>query len=68
MRRTLSVVLGTTLIAAPVAAHAVERAPAPVQEAEQISGQPWIWVLGAAIAIGILILLLDDDDEEPVSP
>lgn len=69
IRRVVSVVLGASLLGAPVTASAVERTPAPVDQAEQISGvAPWIWVLGAAIAIGLLIILLDDDDEEPVSP
>lgn len=68
MRRIFSVVLGAGLVAAPVAATAAERVPAPVEQGERLSGSPWIWILAAAIAAGILILLLDDGSEEPVSP
>lgn len=68
LRRGLSVVLGTSLAAAPVAAHAVERTPAPVEQGEELAGSPWIWILAAAIAVGILIILIDDGSDEPVSP
>jgi hypothetical protein len=68
MHRVVSVVLGASLVAAPVAANAVERTPAPVEQGEQIAGSPWIWVLAAAIAVGLLIILIDGGDDEPVSP
>lgn len=67
MRRILSVLLGTSLVVAPVVANAAERVPAPVEDGEQIAGAPWIWILAAAIAFGLIIILLDDSGD-PVSP
>lgn len=81
MTRTLSKLgvaafASASLVAAPLAAQSVERAPAKVEQAEGLGGgfggrgatTPLILLLVGVAAVVTLILLDDDDGDSPVSP
>lgn len=67
MRTALSLALGASLIAAPVAASAGQRVSSPLAEDEQLSGSPIFLILAIALAVGILVVVTSDDDQA-VSP
>ena len=69
MRKLLIPVLSASLIVSSTAATAATapRAPSPVKESEEISGSPWLWIVLAAAALGVILILVTDDDD-PESP
>lgn len=69
IRSILSVIVGSTLLAAPVAAQSdLSRASMPSDGESELVGNPWlpIAIALAAIIAGVLIAL--DDDDQAVSP
>jgi hypothetical protein len=67
IRGALAFAVGSSLMAAPVAAQDVARAGAPVGETEEIAANPWIpWAVAIVVAAIIAMVVLDDD--EPASP
>jgi hypothetical protein len=66
IRRTLACIAAAALMAAPVAAQAAPRAPAPV-EGEELAKNSWVpFAVGLIVLVIILLVVLDDD--EPESP
>jgi hypothetical protein len=60
----LASVAAVTLMAAPAAAQAAPRTPAPV-EGEQLTGNPWIpFAVGLIVAVIILLVVFDDDEAQ----
>lgn len=70
LRKVLSGVAATSLVATPAAAQTASRAPSTVGEHQEIAGSPWLPLLiGLAAAIALALLVFDDDDDElPASP
>ena len=69
MRSIPAIVAGAALLLSSVAASAqMDRTPSPIDDQEQIAGNPWVpWAVALIAAIAILFVVLDDEDE-PQSP
>ena len=70
LNATLSALVATSLLAAPIAAQAapVARTSTPTK-GEQIAGFGWGWIFAALIVIGVAIIIASDSDEDvPHSP
>ena len=69
MRSIPAIVAGASLLLSSVAASAqMDRTPSPIDDQEQIAGNPWVpWAVALIAAIAILFVVLDDEDE-PQSP
>ena len=71
MLRKLIIGTATAALAVtPIAAQAApQRMPAPVTaDAEELSGSPWLLIIGIAALLALGVVLLSDGDEEPTSP
>ncbi|AKH42423.1 hypothetical protein FHS61_000193 [Altererythrobacter atlanticus] len=70
MRKVLTGLLGASMLATPVVAHAAAadtaRKGAAFEEGEKIAPAILIGALIAAAVVGIVVL--DDDDDDAVSP
>ena len=59
---------GAMLLSSAVSGADVSRAPAALDEQEQIAGNPWVpWIVALIAAIAIVLVITDDEDE-PQSP
>jgi len=72
LNAALSALVGSTLIAAPIAAHA-----APVASArsgsdvkgQQLAGFGWGWIFAVLVVVGVILIVVSDSDENaPLSP
>lgn len=72
LNATLSAIVGSSLIAAPIAAHA-----APVANArsasdvkgEKLAGFGWGWIFAVLVVVGVILIVVSDSDETaPTSP
>lgn len=72
LRKALtSMALGTYVLGATVAnAAPTVRAPAAIEENQEMGGTGTLgWVIALAIAVGVVLVIASDDDEdEPYSP
>jgi hypothetical protein len=72
LNAALSALVGTTLIAAPIAAQAAPVASA--RSASDVSGQQlagfgWGWIFAALVVLGVILIVVSDSDESlPHSP
>lgn len=69
MIKWIAALAAVSLTAAPLAAQA-NRAAAPVEDAESLTGGVWIaWVMAALVAIAAVLVITDDDETDlPTSP
>ncbi len=70
LNATLSALVASSLLAAPIAAQAapVARTSTPA-EGEQLAGFGWGWIFAALIVVGVVLIIVSDSDEDdPVSP
>jgi hypothetical protein len=70
LNATLSALVASSLLAAPIAAQAapVARTSTPAK-GEQLAGFGWGWIFAAAIVIGVILIVISDEDEDlPHSP
>lgn len=71
-RASLSALLATSLMAAPLAASAAsvaaDRIGTPVEGEQLASGLGPAWVVAAVFVAVLGILVFSGDDEDPVSP
>jgi hypothetical protein len=69
MRSIFAIVAGGAMLLCSVAASAqTTRTPSPIDDQEQIAGNPWVpWVVGLIAALVILFVVLDDEGD-PQSP
>lgn len=66
LRQLLASAAAVSLMAVSAAAAPAPRAPAQVEDAESIAGNPWIPILvGLAVIAAIAFIVIDDGD--PVS-
>ena len=65
MRSIPAIVAGAALLLSSVAASAqMDRTPSPIDDQEQIAGNPWVpWAVALIAAIAILFVVLDDEDD-----
>lgn len=68
MRGSLVITAGAMLLSSTAASAEIARNPAPMDEREQIAGNPWIpWAVALIAALAIALVITDDDDG-PQSP
>ncbi len=67
MTKWIAALAVVSLAAAPAAAE-VSRTPAPVQEAESLSGGGTAWIIAGLIALAAILYFTTDDNDEPISP
>ena len=69
MRSIPAIVAGAALLLSSVAASAqMDRTPSPIDDQEQIAGNPWVpWAVALIAAIAILFVIIDDESD-PQSP
>jgi hypothetical protein len=72
LNATLSALVGTTLIAAPIAAQAAPVAndrSAAATQGEQLAGFGWGWIFAVLVVVGVILIVVSDSDENaPTSP
>ena len=70
LNAALSALVGSTLIAAPIAAHAapVARSGSDVK-GQQLAGFGWGWIFAVLVVVGVILIVVSDSDENaPLSP
>ena len=69
MRSIFAIVAGGAMLLSSVGASAqTTRTPSPIDDQEQIAGNPWVpWAVGLIAALVILFVVLDDEGD-PQSP
>jgi len=71
IKTTLSALVGSMLIAAPVVAQAApaEARTGAAVKGENLAGFGWGWIFGVLVVIGVIAIIASDSDENaPVSP
>ena len=70
MTKWIAALAAVSLTASPAAAQA-SRSPAPVGDAESLTGGAWVaWLMAAIMVAGAILIITDDDDASdlPSSP
>ena len=69
MRSIFAIVAGGAMLLSSVAASAqTTRTPSPIDDQEQIAGNPWVPWAAALIAALVILLVIIEDEGDPQSP
>ena len=69
MRNILAIIAsGAMLISSAAVSAEIPRTSSPMEEREQIAGNPWIPWVAALIAAIVIVLVITGDEDEPESP
>jgi hypothetical protein len=69
LNATLSALVASSLIAAPIAAQAAPARTSTPAKGEQLAGFGWGWIFAALVVIGVILIVVSDSDEDaPHSP